>query len=80
MPQIGGRSSTGGPPPAPTAMTDEERALQIRALIREREGYEARGLGDRAELVNAELRRLGSQAAPPQKRAEKRPIAEVETR
>lgn len=53
-------------------MTDEERARQIRALLEERAGYEARGDSDRAAQVDAELSRLGAQGKPPVKRAEQR--------
>lgn len=53
-------------------MTDEQQAVQIAALIRERDGYEAAGKTDRAEQVTAELTRLGAKATPPAKRATKR--------
>jgi hypothetical protein len=53
-------------------MTDEQRAARIAALIRERDGYLARGLAERAEQVSSELRSLGHTAQPPAKRAQRR--------
>lgn len=53
-------------------MTEEDRANTIRALLRERVGYETAGKQDRVDAVNAELSRLGHTATAPQKRAEKR--------
>lgn len=37
---------------------------QIDALLREREGYVARGLPDRVKAVDAELVKLGHKVAP----------------
>ena len=53
-------------------MTDEQRAAYIRALLKERAGLVAYGKADRVEGIDAELRRLGVEAAPPAKRAAKR--------
>lgn len=53
-------------------MTEEDRADMIRALLRERAGYETAGKQDRVAAVNAELSRLGHTASAPQTRAEKR--------
>jgi hypothetical protein len=50
----------------------QQKAAQIAALLRERQGYEARGENQRAAAVTAELRRLGAEAAPPAKRAQRR--------
>jgi hypothetical protein len=54
-------------------MTDEQRAAEIAALIREREVCELRGLTDRAEQITVSLRNLGVLAALPHERAERRP-------
>ena len=54
-------------------MEKNEQAERITALIRERVGYEQRGLTDRVDAVDAELRALGADGAPPAKRAAKRP-------
>ena len=56
-------------------MTDEEKADRIAALIREREGYERRGMDDRVAAINADLHALGEKAATPAARAAKRPAA-----
>lgn len=48
----------------------------IAALLRERASCEARGLVGRVKLIDAELARYGHEAAPPEKRAEKRPGAQ----
>ena len=65
-------------------MTNEQRTSQIRALLEERRGYEARGLTDRVNDVNTELTLIGYEGAPVATRAEKRPrslkLANVETR
>lgn len=53
-------------------MTDEKKQQIIKALLREREGYEVRGDAQGISDVNAELRRLGADGAPPVKRATKR--------
>lgn len=47
----------------------EERAATIAALIREKAGYEARGDKDGIAAVDAELERIGANAAPSAKRA-----------
>lgn len=54
-------------------MNENEKQAKIEALIEERRGYAARGLDDRAAAVDAELRALGAEGAPPAKRAAKRP-------
>lgn len=54
-------------------MTDQERKAHIAALVREREGYERAGKSDRVKAVDAELRRLGHEGAPPAQRATRRP-------
>lgn len=54
-------------------MTDQKRQAHIAALIREREGYERSGKAERVKAVDAELRRLGHEAAPPVARAARRP-------
>lgn len=61
-------------------MTEEDRADRIKALLRERAGYEQRGNQARVDAVNAELTRLGHGASAPQKRADKRPRPPAETR
>jgi hypothetical protein len=64
-------------------MVDEDEARErvraefaekakIEALIHERDGDEKRGLADRVELVNAELRRVAVEGKPPRKRASTR--------
>jgi hypothetical protein len=54
-------------------MEQNEKADRITALIRERVGYEQRGLADRVDAVDAELRAIGADGAAPAKRAAKRP-------
>jgi hypothetical protein len=54
-------------------VTEEDRKARIVALLEERRGYEQRGLKERVEAVNRELRRLGAEGAPPAARAERRP-------
>ena len=56
-------------------MTDEEKARHIAGLIREREGYERRGMDDRVRAVDDELHTLGEKASTPAARATKRPAA-----
>lgn len=56
-------------------MTDEEKARYITGLIREREGYEQRGLDENVREVDEELRLLGEKASAPAARAAKRPAA-----
>lgn len=56
-------------------MTNEQRANYIAGLIHERNVYEKRGDQDGVEQVNAQLRKIGHDAAAPQKRAERRPAA-----
>lgn len=53
-------------------MNDIEKAQTIQALLEERRGYETQGLAERVAEVDAELRRLGADAAPPAKRAARR--------
>lgn len=54
-------------------MTNEQRTNTINALIHERNIYEKRGDQDGVDQVNAELRKLGHDAATPIQRAERRP-------
>ena len=61
-------------------MSNEERKAYIAALLRERKSCEVRGLKDRLPLIDKELRRLGHEAAPPEKRAERRPSVSRGTR
>ena len=56
-------------------MTDEEKARHIAGLIRERKGYELRGMNDRVQAVDDQLRTLGEKASTPAARAAKRPAA-----
>lgn len=57
------------------AVSDQERAAMIAALLHERESCEKRGLEDRVSLIDAELARYGHGAGAPAKRAERRPGA-----
>lgn len=52
-------------------MTDEQRKAMIAALLRERLGYDTRGLKHRVAEVDAQLRVLGHGKAPA-KRAQTR--------
>lgn len=52
-------------------MTDEQRESLIEALLRERRHYEIHGPKDRVGQVNEQLSRLGYDAKPPAKRAER---------
>ena len=52
-----------------SALTNEQRAAQVAALIRERDGYVRYGRLERAARVDAELQRLGADGAPPARRA-----------
>lgn len=54
-------------------MNENDKAAMIEALLAEKRGYEMRGLDDRAADVDAALRSLGAEGAPPAKRAAKRP-------
>lgn len=54
-------------------MNEAEKAEKIAALLDEKRGYEMRGLTDRVAAVDAELRAIGAEGAPPAKRAAKRP-------
>ncbi len=56
-------------------MSEEDRKSKIVALIRERRGYEVWGDKESMKQVDAELKRLGYEAAAPAKRAERRPAA-----
>lgn len=58
-----------------TADSNEQREAQIKALLRELEFYVNRDKPDRVKAINAELRRLGHEAATPAARAQKRPSA-----
>lgn len=53
-------------------MNDEQRNAHIAALLEERGFYVKRGLQDRVDQVDEQLRALGADGAPPQKRATKR--------
>lgn len=68
----------------PAPMTNEQRSTTIQALIEERRGHVLYNRPDRVKDVDAELRRLGYDAATPAQRAEKRPSTRarkaVETR
>lgn len=52
-------------------MSKQQEEAYIRALLRERAGYEKYGKHDRVREVNDELRRVGHNAAPPRERAER---------
>lgn len=54
-------------------MTNEQRNAYIKALLEEKRGYEVRGLTDKVELVEKELRLVGHEAQTPQQRASRRP-------
>lgn len=56
-------------------MTNEQRAAHIKALLHERSIYEKRGNTTGVTEVDEELRKIGHEAAAPQKRAERRPAA-----
>ena len=53
-------------------MTNEEAKAAVAALLRERQGYAARGMDDRVAEVDRILRRYGAEGQPPAKRSEKR--------
>lgn len=53
------------------AKTDEQTKAYISALLREREHYRRYDNKDRLEEVEAELKKVGYQAKPPAKRAER---------
>lgn len=55
-------------------MTDEQKAEQIAALIREREHYVRFYMTDRIAQVDAQLSRLGHSAQAPAKRAQTRTV------
>lgn len=56
------------------AATETERhEARIRALLKERDKCERRGLMDRVAEINAELGEVASEAKAPARRAEKRP-------
>ncbi|MFD7616575.1 hypothetical protein [Streptomyces sp. NPDC059802] len=46
----------------------------VASLRRERAGYVARGLGERASQVDAELKRLGAAKAPAEERESAEPL------
>jgi hypothetical protein len=54
-------------------VTNEQRKAYIKALLEEKQGYEARGLADKAAAVEHELRLVGHEAMTPQERASRRP-------
>jgi hypothetical protein len=53
-------------------MNDQQTHAYMQALIEERGFYVARGLTEKVAAVDAELARVGHQAAPPVKRATRR--------
>jgi hypothetical protein len=53
-------------------MNEQARKDNIVALIEERRGWQLKGRADRVADVDAELRRLGHEAAAPVVRAERR--------
>lgn len=53
-------------------MTNEQQKAQIKALLRERAGYQQKGLSDRVKAVDEQLSRLGHKGTPPAGRAAKR--------
>lgn len=53
-------------------MTEEQRERTIRALLRERLGYERQGNTSGVRQVDEQLRSLGATAAPPVARAARR--------
>jgi hypothetical protein len=53
-------------------MTDEQKAKQIASLVREREMAEKRGDRDAVAAIGGELSRLGADAKPPTRRAQRR--------
>lgn len=56
---------------------EQERRAQVEAVLTERAMYERQGRQDRVAGVNEQLRHLGHEGAPPQKRAERRSRASV---
>jgi hypothetical protein len=55
------------------AHAERERQTWIAALVEERRGYEARGLGERVALVDHEIARVEAEPPSPVAHAEKRP-------
>jgi hypothetical protein len=53
-------------------MNDQQTNAYMKALIEERGFYIARGWPEKVAAVDAELARVGHQAAPPVKRATRR--------
>lgn len=51
-------------------MTDEQRAIKIKALIEERDGAARKGRDDLVAQIDDQLRRIGGE--PPARRAAKR--------
>jgi len=56
-------------------MSRQDRESWIAALLRERRAYTIHGDKDGVKAVDAALKRLGYEAAPPEKRAETRPAS-----
>ena len=56
-------------------MNDEQKSDYIKSLLEERRYCERWGEDDRVKAINAELRKVGHEAAAPVKRAESRPRA-----
>jgi hypothetical protein len=61
------------PDPEKQNVTEQQKAEYITALLDERRVCERRGLTDRVNDINAELRAQGHEAKTPAKRAESRP-------
>lgn len=61
-------------------MNDEQTRDYVAALIRERETCEQRGLTDRVNEINKQLRVYGESGRTPRDRAEKRLVKPSETR
>lgn len=58
-------------------MTDQEKETKIKALMKERAGYELHGKLERAAEVDVELKKLGVEGSAPAKRSSKRVAQEV---
>jgi len=55
-------------------MTDEANSKYVKALLEERKSVEKRGLSERVEAIDAELKRVGHEAKKPVERARKATI------
>lgn len=58
-------------------MREDQRLALIDAYLRERAGYERRGLPDRVAQVDAELKKLGHTSAPVNRQAPPAETAET---